>query len=62
MRKMSRYPLLPIEGRPFQQALANTPKIQAAVSQMDEALKGILEPELMERIRLRSASNNHCDY
>ncbi|WP_227940001.1 hypothetical protein [Alkalihalobacillus deserti] len=59
---MARFPLLPIEGSPFQQALENTPKLRAAFLQMEDALKDILEPELLERIRLRTASNNHCEY
>lgn len=59
---MARLPLLPIDGSPFQQAFENTPKLRAAFLQMDVALKEILEPELLERIRLRSAANNHCEY
>ncbi|RXT03880.1 hypothetical protein [Ammoniphilus sp. CFH 90114] len=59
---MARLPLLPIEGSPFQQAFENTPKLRSAFLMMDEALKEMLDPELMERIRLRSASNNHCEY
>lgn len=59
---MTRLPLLPIEASPFQQAFENTPKLRAAFLQMEEALKEILEPSLLERIRLRSAANNHCEY
>lgn len=59
---MARFPLLPIEVSPLQQALENTPKLRAAFLQMEKALKDILEPELLERIRLRTASNNHCEY
>ncbi|WP_134703216.1 hypothetical protein [Ammoniphilus sp. YIM 78166] len=59
---MSRLPLVPIEGSPFQQAFENTPKLRSAFLLMDEALKEILDPVLMERIRLRSAANNHCEY
>ena len=47
---------------PFQRALANAPGIRDSFLQMEAALKGILEPELLEMLRLRSAANNGCDY
>jgi alkylhydroperoxidase family enzyme len=59
---MARLPEVNVEGTPFKKALANSPTILEAFQQMDKALNNILEPELMEMLRLRSASNNGCDY
>ncbi|MED1865793.1 hypothetical protein P4V41_20230 [Fictibacillus nanhaiensis] len=59
---MARLPEVDVEGTPFKKTLANAPGILDAFQQMEKALNNILEPELMEMLRLRSASNNGCDY
>lgn len=59
---MARLPYQNIEGTPFQKGLANSPKVREAFLVMENALKSVLEPELLERIRLRTASNNACHY
>jgi alkylhydroperoxidase family enzyme len=59
---MARLPEVNVEGTPFKRALANSPGILDAFQQMEKALNDILEPELMEMLRLRAASNNGCDY
>jgi hypothetical protein len=59
---MGRIPEKNVEGTPFKKTLANSPSIMDAWNQLDTALNGILEPELMEMLRLRSATNNGCDY
>ncbi|PTX47243.1 hypothetical protein C8P63_15310 [Melghirimyces profundicolus] len=59
---MARLPDINVEGTPFKKVLANTPEILDAIQQMDKALNNILDPELMEMLRLRTASNNGCDY
>jgi alkylhydroperoxidase family enzyme len=59
---MTRIPEQNVEGTPFKKTLANAPEILDAFQQMEKALNKILEPELMEMLRLRSAANNGCDY
>ncbi|MGA4721722.1 hypothetical protein [Fictibacillus nanhaiensis] len=59
---MARLPQVNVEGTPFKKTLANAPGILDAFQQMEKALNNILEPELMELLRLRAASNNGCDY
>ncbi|MBH0173588.1 hypothetical protein IHV09_08470 [Fictibacillus sp. 23RED33] len=59
---MARLPEVDVEGTPFKKSLANAPDILDAFQQMEKALNDILEPELMEMLRLRAASNNGCDY
>ncbi|WP_047151141.1 hypothetical protein [Aneurinibacillus tyrosinisolvens] len=59
---MARLPLTDVEGSPFRKAFANSPELLGAFEQMESALGEILEPELLELIRLRSAANNGCDY
>lgn len=59
---MSRLSKVNVEGTPFSKVVANTPEILHAIQQMDKALNNILDPELLEMLRLRTASNNACDY
>lgn len=59
---MARIPMIGSEGSPFRRAFLNTPKLADAFLQMEEALNELLEPELLELIRLRTAANNGCEY
>lgn len=59
---MNRLPQQSIGGSPFRRTIANSPEIMEAFLQMEKALEGKHEPELLEMLRLRSAANNGCDY
>lgn len=59
---MSRLPLKDLPVSPFRKALANAPKVYDAFVQMEKSLSEVLDPELMELIRLRSAANNGCEF
>lgn len=50
------------EATPNRKILGHTPKILESVLLMEEAISEILNPEIMELVRLRVATNNDCKF